>query len=198
MDPYRVLGIDRMATDEQVREAYRELAKKYHPDNYDNSVVEDLAGEKMKELNEAYDSIMDDRRGRGEEQKCENSHSSNQKYPNVRRLIIDGAIIEAEQILNAVPVQARDGEWYFLKGSVCYKKGFLEDSYSNFESACRMDPFNQEYTAAFNRVQGQRSGAFGGYGMNQPRGCTGCDVCTSLMCADCCCECMGGDCIRCC
>ena len=63
-DPYKVLGISRDATDEQVKEAYREMAKKYHPDNYQGSPIADLANEKMKEVNEAYDQIMNERKNR--------------------------------------------------------------------------------------------------------------------------------------
>ena len=48
-DPYSVLGISKNATDEEVKAAYRELARKYHPDNYADNPLSDLAGEKMKE-----------------------------------------------------------------------------------------------------------------------------------------------------
>ena len=47
-NPYEVLGISRNATDEQVKNAYRELARKYHPDNYADNPLSDLASEKMK------------------------------------------------------------------------------------------------------------------------------------------------------
>ena len=49
-DPYKVLGISREATDEEVKKAYRDMARKYHPDNYVNSPMSDLAEEKMKEI----------------------------------------------------------------------------------------------------------------------------------------------------
>ena len=61
-DPYVVLGVSKNATDEQIKDAYRELARKYHPDNYADNPLSDLAGEKMKEINEAYDAIMNSRR----------------------------------------------------------------------------------------------------------------------------------------
>ena len=60
-NPYTVLGVDRTATDDEIKKAYRELAKKYHPDNYADSPLADLAEEKMKEINEAYDAIQRER-----------------------------------------------------------------------------------------------------------------------------------------
>ena len=57
-DPYQTLGVSRNATDEQIKQAYKELARKYHPDNYANNPLSDLAESKMKEINEAYDAII--------------------------------------------------------------------------------------------------------------------------------------------
>ena len=62
-DPYKVLGISSSASDEEVKKAYRDLARKYHPDHYQNDPLSDLAEEKMKEITAAYDQIMDMRRG---------------------------------------------------------------------------------------------------------------------------------------
>ncbi len=202
-DPYNVLGIDRNATDEEVKSAYRNLAKKYHPDNYVDSNVADIASEKMKEINEAYDRIINDRRNMGNY--YSNSHqedygNASGNYIDVRNLIINGRIDDADQILMGVPELSRDAEWYFLKGSILYKKGWLEEAYKNFSIAHSKEPYNKEYQMAFNRVSRQRRGEFGGYNMNTypGAGCSGCNICTSLLCADCCCECMGSDFIRCC
>lgn len=110
-DPYKVLGVSPSATDEEIKDAYRKLAKKYHPDQYGDSPLSELAGEKMKEINEAYDTIVSQRKNRG---------ANNNGY-----------------------------------------------GYNNYNT----------YNAG---------------------GCNACDICNGLICADCCCECMGGDLIPCC
>ena len=63
-DPYKVLGVSASASDEEVKDAYRKLAKKYHPDQYTDSPLAELASEKMKEINEAYDTIVAQRKNR--------------------------------------------------------------------------------------------------------------------------------------
>ena len=56
-DPYEVLGVSPDATEDPIKEAYRALARKYHPDNYADNPLSDLANEKMQEINDAYDAI---------------------------------------------------------------------------------------------------------------------------------------------
>ena len=63
-DPYEVLNVPSSATDEEVKKAYHALARKYHPDNYHDNPLADLAQEKMKEVNAAYDAIQRQRSGR--------------------------------------------------------------------------------------------------------------------------------------
>ena len=60
-NPYEVIGVSQSASDEEVKKAYRTLVKKYHPDRYKDNPLEDLAQEKMQEINEAYDSIQTQR-----------------------------------------------------------------------------------------------------------------------------------------
>ena len=57
-DPYEVLGLKPTATDEEIKAAYHELVKKYHPDKYQDNPLAELAGEKLREVNEAYDALM--------------------------------------------------------------------------------------------------------------------------------------------
>jgi molecular chaperone DnaJ len=56
-DPYEVLGIRRGASAEQIKKAYRDMVKKYHPDKYKGHPLEDLAKEKMQEINEAHETL---------------------------------------------------------------------------------------------------------------------------------------------
>ncbi|MDD3693580.1 MAG: J domain-containing protein [Oscillospiraceae bacterium] len=197
-DPYKVLGISPNATDDEVKAAYRELARKYHPDNYLNNPLSDLAEEKMQEINEAYDHIVQMRRRGAGAQYGNGTHSSDTRYNDIRNMINTGRVIDAETLLDGIPSSSRDAEWYFLKGSVLYKKGWLEDAYMHFQTASRMNPTNMEYRTAVNQMNMQRR--TGGYRtpVNSHGGCSGCDMCTGLICADCCCECLGGDLIRCC
>ena len=206
-DPYKVLGVSPTSSDDEIKNAYRTLAKKYHPDQYTGSPIADLADEKMKEINEAYDEIVAMRKN-GSSNNSNYSYSSNastnQKtsFADVRTYIGSGRIADAEQILNGVPNDKRNAEWYFLKGSVLYRRGWLEEAKNHFTRACQMDPSNMEFRAALNQSMNQRSGAYGGYNPNMQRnyagGCSTCDMCQGLICADCCCECMGGDLIGCC
>ena len=62
-DPYQILGVPETASDEEVKRAYRELARKYHPDNYHDNPLADLAQEKMKDINAAYEQITKMRSG---------------------------------------------------------------------------------------------------------------------------------------
>ena len=57
-NPYKVLGVDKTATDEEIKAAYHRLVKKYHPDKYQDNPLADLAEEKLREVNEAYDILM--------------------------------------------------------------------------------------------------------------------------------------------
>ncbi len=196
-DPYEVLGISPSATDDEVKSAYRALARKYHPDNYANNPLSDLAEEKMQEINDAYDAIVRMRKGGGHQSGGrQGGYAANSRHGDIRQMIHQNRIHDAEVLLDGIPSHARDAEWFFLKGSVLYKKGWLEEAYTHFETACRMEPSNNEYRQAYNQVSAYRQ--TGGYRTRGGQGADACDVCTTLYCADCCCECMGGDFIRCC
>ena len=134
-DPYSVLGVKPDASDQEIKKAYRELARKYHPDNYVDNPLADLAEEKMKEVNEAYEAIQKQRSGGGGSGGYSQSSSSssggyqygyqqqsygggtnNPTFNRVRNLINMGDLNSAERLLQEVP--QKSGEWYFLMGSI--------------------------------------------------------------------------------
>ena len=222
-DPYKVLGVSSSATDEEIKDAYRALVKKYHPDKFTDSDLAELANEKMKEINSAYDEIQKIRSGgSGSQSRSQGgayggyggygggygnsyntgfnpgSSSSSEFYTRIRQLINTGNIFEAEQMLLSTPMANREGEWNFLYACVMSKKGYYADAQRYFDIACSFDPENLEYKRARDmfRARSQQNGAYRTY--QTSNGCCDMDCCTSLICADCCCECMGGDLIRCC
>jgi hypothetical protein len=199
-DPYSVLGVARNATDEQIKAAYRELARKYHPDNYGDNPLSDLAAEKMKEINEAYDAIMNERKGGYSSNSSQSNYSgsSASSFPEVRSLINQNRLEQAQEVLDGVPPHMRDAEWYFLNGTVLYRRGWFDNAYTSFATACRMNPTNPEYQTAFRNAQRQAGNQYNPYRSYGAGGMNTCDCCTNLLCADCCCECMGGDLIPCC
>jgi len=200
-DPYEVLGVSKNASDEEVKNAYRALARKYHPDNYADNPLSDLAGEKMQEINRAYDEIVNMRKGGSSSSGSSGSGATKPEYAHIRTLISNNMLDEAQRKLDEFPTNGRDAEWYFLSGSVLYKRGWYSNAYSSFATAVNMDPNNAEYKQALNNMQRHQNGAYSGpyrTGSNMGGSCNSCDFCSSLICADCCCECMGGDLISCC
>ncbi len=198
-DPYSVLGVSPSASDEEVKKAYRELARKYHPDNYQNNPLADLAEEKMKEINEAYDTITKQRSGGGGYQSSQSYggsyqssyqggySSSNQTYAQVRSMINAGDLAGAERLL--FQVNQRDGEWYFLSGSIAYRKGWMDEAMQNYSRAVQLEPNNMEYRQALAIMQrgagGYRPAGYGG-------GMDAMDCCTTMLCLNCLCG--GGHC----
>lgn len=86
-DPYVVLGVSRTASDEEIKKKYRELARKYHPDNYANNPLANLAQEKMKQINEAYDAITKERAGGGAQYK---TYTQPAAHPPAARAALPG------------------------------------------------------------------------------------------------------------
>lgn len=204
-DPYEVLGVSPNASDDEVKRAYRELARKYHPDNYQNNPLADLAEEKMKEVNEAYDAITKSRSGAGSsygggyQSGYQSGYSSqgygHQGYGNqgqygggstsfaqVRQYINMGNLDGAEQLLRGVAT--KNGEWYFLMGSIAYRRGWLDEARQNYQIACQMEPGNMEYRQALSMMQ---QGGYG-YNTNMAGGqCDSLDCCTTMLCLNCLC-----------
>ncbi len=205
-DPFSILGVSRDATDEQIKAAYRNLVRKYHPDNYDdNNPLKELANEKMQEINNAYDEIQRIRQGTKEDNKSRyegGASSSTGIYKEIRLDISRRNFKDAERKLYGIPSSEQNAEWHYLNSVILMQKGKVNDAMRELELACSLDPANLEYQQAkqmFNNTAGGYGSTY--YGDNQRRrrsnGDDACDCCMNLICLDCLCECMGGDLIRC-
>ncbi len=197
-DPYKILGVSPDATDAEVKKAYHNLARKYHPDKYRDTDLAEMAGEKMKEVNAAYEEIQKLRAGGGQRNTNGSggaytggqTYQSNAPWPvQVRQLINLRRIAEAERILAGVNEQDRGAEWNFLMGCVAANKGFFVDAQNYFDIACGQAPDNAEYRNARERLK-NRNANFGTGNGTQGSSCSVCDLCAGLMCADCLCDMM--------
>ena len=211
-DPYKVLGVSRDAGDDEIKRVYRELVKKYHPDNYQDSPLADLAQQKMAEINNAYDEIVKQRKakaqgnpyggynqgysqsyGQGYNQGYNQSYGyqgyqsyGSGKFDDIRRLINMGRILEAQEVLEGISSEQRDAEWYFLKGYVLYSRGFLEDAFPYFQKANQMDPTNREYADMFARINASRQNGYVHSSYNNCGSCNPCGICATMACLNCC------------
>ena len=148
-DPYQVLGVPSTATDDEVKKAYRDLARKYHPDNYHDNPLADLAQERMKEINEAYEEVQSQRKaarqgggytggsyggyggsyggaGYGNAGYGAGYGTGASRLQRVRAAITQGNLNLAEELLNAQT--DHDAEWNYLKGAICTRRGWLDEA----------------------------------------------------------------------
>lgn len=197
-DPYQILGVPETATDEEVKKAYLNLARKYHPDNYHDNPLADLAQEKMKEINAAYEQVTKTRSGGGSssgyagygygggatarQSWSDQSSSGSSVLQQVRMAINSGNLSRAEQLLAAYT--EHNAEWNFLKGAVCYRRGWLDEAKRYYQTACQMDPGNAEYRSALAYMENGAASAYrpgeGAFGTDV---CGGENMCSRMCCA---------------
>ena len=206
-NPYKVLGVNEGASNEEIRAAYLSLVKKYHPDKYTDPDMKQLANEKLKEINEAYDQLTKSpgktaSSGYSGAAYGAGGHGGSYSGPEAdrfvraRSLINAGNLDGAKTILDSI--QTRNAEWYYLYGIIYLRQGWYDKAREFLGRAYRTESGNSEYAQAYNTLR------YTGNPYSRPRqstsygNCSACDICSGLMCADCCCECMGGDLIRCC
>ena len=213
-NPYKVLGVNEGASQEEIRSAYLKLVKKYHPDKYTDSDLKELANEKLVEVNEAYEMLTKkngqsssyaNRNGNGTYDSYSGGYTGSgssysgpnaQEFNRARAFINQNNLQAAKAVLDAI--STRNAEWYYLYGIIYLRQGWYDKAREFLGRAYRMEPGNAEYAQAYNTLR------YTGNPYSRPRqstsygNCSACDICSGLMCADCCCECMGGDLIRCC
>ena len=213
-NPYEVLGVSPSASDDEIKKAYRDLTRKYHPDaNVDNPLA-DLAEEKFKAVQEAYDTIMRERSsgnaggysygGAGSSGSYGGSTGYGSGYQNGQidprlqaavNYINSRRYREALNTLDQVP--ERSALWYYLSGCANAGMGNNVLARDHAAQAVNMEPNNPQYRQLLNqlefssrRYQGSPYGS--GYGMGGSSCGTG-NMCCDLFIADQLCECMGGD-----
>lgn len=193
-NPYEFLGVNRNASEKDIMDAYRRIAG----DITNANIPDSEKTQRMNELNNAYDTVLNELRGTAAYagNQSQNNYNSGSQYSDVRQCINSGRLDDAETILNGVPSYMISAEWHYLKGVIHQRRGWLNEAYNCYQTACSIDPSNQEYAAAFNSLN---NNSRGGYRTSKKtRDTDVCDICSGLLCADCCCECCGGDLIPCC
>lgn len=207
MNPYEVLGVEPGADEETVKKAYRSLAKKYHPDRYANSPMQETAAEKMKQINEAYDMITKGHTsgsynagsgyGGGYNTGGYNTggyntggyqYSFTPSFQTVRMLISMGQYDAALGMLNSLPQEA---EWYYLRGLISLRRGFYDQAYADLEKASKMEPSNVEYRSAIENMKNRNT-------TYTNTGSYSSDCCDCLPCMCCMCPCGPCDLCYCC
>ena len=199
-DPYQILCVSENASDEEIKKAYRELARKYHPDNYHDNPLADLAQEKMKEINAAYEQITKERSSGRRAGGGSSSYGGGASYggyggyqgyggsrsysgqssvlQQARIAIQTGNISRAEALLDNY--SDHNAEWNFLKGAVCYRRGWLDEALRYYRAAVKLDPGNAEYRQALEYMEGTEDTSY------SPTGSFG-TLCSGNPCLSLCC-----------
>lgn len=201
-DPYKELGVSRETSNDDVKKAYRELSRKYHPDANVNNPLSDLASEKFKDVQAAYDQIMKEREGG-----YSGSYGSNTSYgrpegsgdsPELNTVYSYLSARRYREALNTLNnISNHSAKWYYYSAIANAQTGNNFVALNHAREAVNMEPNNVEYRNLLNQMdwQGKRydntrqQGGYGGYGS----GCGSGNFCCDLCVADSLCECMGGD-----
>lgn len=169
-NPYEVLGLRDGASEEEVKKAYKSLAKKYHPDVTGNDPE---AAKKMQEINSAYDAIIN-HKAYGQSysssyNRGQSSYGYNYGYENTNggedsnELKAAASYInahhfkEALHVLSTVPLSQRNGRWYYLSSIAKSYSGDTTGAYNDISEAIRKEPGNMKYQSFLDRLNGNRS-----------------------------------------
>jgi len=203
IDPYKVLSVQQSATNDEIKKAYRELSRKYHPDSYIDNPLSDLAEEKFKEVQEAYEQIMKERENgySGENtfynggSNPGNSEEESLEMKAVYNYLTAKYYKEALRALSGIT--QRNARWYYFCAVANSGLGNNIEAVNNAQQAVSMEPGNPEYVNFLNQIQ-WRNQRYQNTSNDTGRGFGSGNLCCDLWCADSLCECMGGDLCSCC
>lgn len=211
-NPFIILGINRDASQNEIYEAYKAKRDYYKEHIFDEGESGAQAARMLEQVEQAYKQAMD-----MSHDNATVSGEGESSFDGVKQAIHDKSPERAQQELDKISY--RGAEWHYFQSIVFYEKNWLNDSRKQLEIALQMDPGNPKYQRAIDnlkkKIDGSRpydkEGSGNVYQNNNDTatdrsysqnaaatsdGC--CAACQALWCADCCCECMGGDLIRCC
>ena len=182
-DPYKVLGVSRDASDEEIKKAYRRLAKQYHPDLHPGDAE---AAKKMQRINAAYEQIKNPEKAQqnaggyssydpfGGYRQYGGQQSQAQYAQAAYQYIRFGRYREALNILQSV--QQRDAQWYYLSALANHGIGNQVTALEHIRRAVSMEPDNMEYLRALDRIENggttyrRQAGNYKGYRSGIPCG----------------------------
>ena len=156
-DPYQVLGVSRDASDDEIKQAYRRLAKKYHPDL---NPGDEAAARKMQEVNAAYEQIKNPEKaepaggygydpfgGYRQTQREEEDPYQSGAYQYIR-------MRRYQEALNVLSnSKSRNARWYYLSAIAHDGLGNQVTALEHIRKAVSMEPDNQEYIHALNHIE---------------------------------------------
>lgn len=211
-NPFVILGIDKDASQAEILDAYKQKRAYYQEHVFDEGESGAQAARMLEQLDDAYQRAMEESHSMSSV-----SGDGESSFEAVKQAIRDKNPERAQQELDKVSY--RGAEWHYFQSIVFYEKNWLNDSKNQLEIALEMEPDNDKYARALEKLKKNingakpydKEGSKGVYGnQNNANGSSRsysqqatasdgcCAACEALWCADCCCECMGGDLIRCC
>ena len=188
-DPYTILGVSRDASEEEVKKAYRKLAKKYHPDVNKEANAQEM----FKKIQNAYEQVMQMKKHGGTYSQGyqQYSHQTNgehmQVYQRIMQYLNMGQYSMAYQLLHTIPT--KDATWYYFYAVANYGMGNVIAAMDAARTACEMDPSNPQYRQFYAQLQ---QGSQRYRTMQQPFGSLGSDCCCQLICLNLLCGGCGG------
>lgn len=169
MDPYQVLGVSRDASEEDIKKAYRNLSRKYHPDSNVNNPNKDLIEEKFKQVQQAYQAIMNDKQGKGnyggysqggygdfggfggfgdfggfgQNRRTGYESQDDMYFKAAENYIRSRSYAQALNVLNSI--SNKNARWYYLSAMANAGTGNNVRAMEYARTAVRMEPNNIQY-----------------------------------------------------